>query len=153
SQPATPAPSPSSTPQPQSAPLRRVSLRSVLIALALLPPNIVWVVLMERVDGRAFSTTISLFFTAAFSLLLVTAVNHAVRRFAPQRALRQGELLTIFSLVSIGTAMAGVDFMSPLLSIMAHGFWFATPENGWEKLWPDIPHWLTVQDREALRGY
>jgi len=109
---------------------------------------------MERVDGRVFSTTISLFFTATFSLLLVTALNRLVRRFAPSMALRQGELLTIFSLLSLATAMAGVDFGSPLMTLMAHAFWFARPENGWEQsLWPHLPHWLTVQDREALQGY
>ncbi|HZP83699.1 MAG TPA: DUF6785 family protein [Chthonomonadaceae bacterium] len=136
----------------QAAP-RPISLRSVLIALALIPPNILWVVLMERTDGRAFSTTISLFFTAVFSLLLLTAGNRLLRRFLPHRALRQGELLTIFSMVSIATAMAGVDFLSPLLTLMGHAAWFATPENGWQKFLKDLPAWLTVQDKDALKGY
>ncbi len=137
----------------RTIPVRPVSLRAVLIALALIPPNIVWVVLMERVDGRAFSTTISLFFTATFSLLVLTAANVVAKRIAPGRALRQGELLTIFSMVSLATAMAGVDFLSPLISIMPHEAWFATPENRWADFAAHLPSWLLVNDHEALKGY
>lgn len=138
----------------QLAPVRGVSLRSVLIGLTLIPPNIVWIVLMEKVDGRAFSTTISLFFTAVLSLLLVTTGNRLVRRLAPRHALRQGELLTIFSMVSTATAMAGIDFAQALICLMPHGFYFATPENNWQSLfWKYLPRWLTVSDRDALKGY
>jgi hypothetical protein len=140
-------------PAAQLAPARPVSLRSVTIGLGLIPLNIIWVVLMERVDGRAFSTTISLFFTAVLSLLLVTAANALLRRGMPRYALRQGELLTIFSMVSIATAMAGVDLLSPLITLMGHAAWFATPENGWQKFLHDLPAWLTVSDRQALQGY
>lgn len=133
---------------------RSVSARSVTLGLALIPPNVIWVVLMEKVDGRAFSTTISLFFTAVFSLLLVVAANALVRRLRPALALNQGELLTIFSLLSIGTAIAGLDFGQVLVCMMPHGFWFATPENGWQStIWQYLPRWLTVQDPAALRGY
>ncbi|HZO88188.1 MAG TPA: DUF6785 family protein [Chthonomonadaceae bacterium] len=137
----------------QRAAPRALSLRSVLIGLALIPPDIIWVVLMERVDGRAFSSTISLFFTAVFFLLLVTAANRLVYRLAPRYALRQGELLVVFSMISIATVMPAVDFLSPLISMMPHGYWFATPENNWQSFWQYLPSWLLVSDKEALKGY
>ncbi|MCC6443092.1 MAG: hypothetical protein IT210_06495 [Armatimonadetes bacterium] len=131
-----------------------MSARSVLIALALIPPNIFWVVMMERVDGRVFSTTASLFFTATFSLFLLTAANLLLRRLAPRLALRQGEMLAVFTLLSLATAMAGVDFGSPLMTLMAHAHRFATPENGWQQtILPHLPKWLIVQDQTALREY
>jgi hypothetical protein len=134
--------------------IRPVSVRAVLIGLALIPPNIIWVVWMERIDGRAFSTTISLFFTAVFSLLVLTALNRLLKRFAPRVALRQGELLTVFSMLSLATAMAGVDFGSPLITLMGHGFQFATPSNRWqETFFQYLPRWLTVSDHAALKGY
>jgi len=144
-------PAPGRAAQPDAP--RSVTLRSVLIGLAIIPLNAIWVVLMERVDGRAFSSTISLFFTAAFFLLALTAANHLLRRLAPRRALRQGELLVVFSMVSLATAMAGVDFLSPLIGMMPHGYWFATPDNGWQKFWDFLPAWLTVRDKTALTGY
>ncbi len=134
--------------------LRPVSMRAILIGAALIPANIVWCVLMERVDGRAFSTTASLFFTAVVSLLLVVLLNAWVRRLAPRRALSQGEMLVIFTMLSIATAMAGIDWGMPLVTLIGHGFWFATPSNGWEQSFHAfLPRWLTVSDRTALAGY
>jgi hypothetical protein len=133
---------------------RRVTLRAVLIGAVLIPPNIIWCVLMERVDGRAFSTTASIFFTAVFTLLALVVLNALVQRIAPDRALTQGELLVIFSMLSVATAMAGIDWGMPLITLMGHGFWFATPSNGWEQSFHAfLPRWLTVSDRTALAGY
>jgi hypothetical protein len=137
-----------------SPPLQAVSVRAVLIGAAIIPSNIIWCVLMERVDGRAFSTTASIFFTAVFSLLILVVLNAWIRRVAPSRALSQGELLVIFSMLSVATAMAGIDWGMPLLTLMGHGFWFATPSNGWEETFHAfLPRWLTVSDRTALAGY
>src|SRR6478735_2448334 len=89
---------------------KRVSVRSALLGLALIPPNVIWIVWMERINGGTFSTTLSLFFTAVFSLALLVGLNGLWRRLHPRTALSQGELLTAYSLLCIGTAMAGVDF-------------------------------------------
>jgi hypothetical protein len=109
---------------------------------------------MERVDGRAFSTTLSLFFTAIFSLFFLVVINRGIQRIAPKVALRQGELLTIFSMLSIASAMGAVDFGSPLMTMMGHTAWFATSDNRWLSTFGSyLPRWLTVNDVEALRGY
>lgn len=134
--------------------LRPVTLRAVLVAAAIIPANTAWCVMMERVDGRAFSTTASIFFTAVFSLLVVVLLNALVRRVRPAKALSQGELLVIFTMLSLATAMAGIDWGMPLITLMGHGFWFATPSNGWEQTFHAfLPRWLTVSDRTALAGY
>ncbi len=147
----TPAESqPSSAPQRQTRP---VTPRALLLGLICIPFNTLWVVLMERVDGRAFSSTCSLFFTAVFFLLMIVTGNRFLKRVSPQKALRQGELLTIFSMVSVSTAMCAVDFMSPLITLMGHAAWFSTPSNNWDKFLSSLPSWLTVTDKEALRGY
>jgi len=44
--------------------------------------------------------------------------------------------------------------MQAVLSVLGHGFWFATPENEFKELfWEYLPRWLTVSDRQALQGY
>lgn len=109
---------------------------------------------MERVDGRAFSTTASIFFTAVVTLFGLIVLNWAVGRLRAEWCLSQGELLAIFTMVSIGTAMAGIDWGMPLITLMGHGFWFATPSNNWEATFHAfLPRWLTVNDRNALAGY
>ena len=109
---------------------------------------------MERINNGPFSTTASLFFTAIFSLLILVALNALWRkRFSARTAFRQGELLTAYSLLCIGTAMAAVDFGSPLMTLIAHPFRFGTADNGWERFYAYLPEWLTVRDKDALKGY
>ena len=41
-----------------------------------------------------------------------------------------------------------------LVASLGHGSWFATPENEWsEILLPYMPKWLTVLDKDVLRGF
>lgn len=151
-----PAPQEEEVTSPKLAltPVRPVTLRALLIGLVCVPINTLWVISMERVDGRVFSSTCSLFFTAVFFLLALVTLNRLVlARLAPRKVMRQGELLTIFSMISISTAMCAVDFMSPLITLMGHATWFSTPSNEWEKFFSSLPSWLTVSDREVLRGY
>lgn len=134
--------------------VRPVTARAVLLGALLIPVNAIWVIGMERMDGRVFSTTASIFFTAVFSLLVVVGVNALVRRIRPDKAMAQGEMLTIYTMLSLACAMHGVDWGNPLMTMMGHGTWFATPENGWQKLFGDyLPKWLVVTDRSALAGY
>jgi len=44
--------------------------------------------------------------------------------------------------------------MQILPPVMNYGFWFATPENGWEELfWGHLPSWLVMSDNNIARGY
>ena len=132
---------------------RRIPPRAVLLGLGLIPPNVLWIVWMERIRDSAKSTTGALFFTAVFSLLVVLAVNGVWKKLSPRTALRQGEMLVAYSLLCLGTAMPAVDFLSPLITFMAHPFRFASPENGWERFFAFLPTWLTVRDPVVLAGF
>lgn len=132
---------------------RPIPPRAILLGLALIPPNVAWIVWMERIRDTGRSTTGAMFFTAVFTLIVLVAINALARRIAPRRALRQGELLVAYSLVCLGTAMAAVDFLSPLITFVAHPFRYATADNGWERFFAFLPTWLTVRDPDALAGF
>jgi hypothetical protein len=54
----------------------------------------------------------------------------------------------------MGTAVAGLDMVGMLVTLLGHPFWFATPENEWQTLFLKyIPEWLTVSDTQVLTGY
>lgn len=77
-----------------------------------------------------------------------------MRRVLPRWALRQGELLVIYSMLAIASAICGLDQLQTLVPVVAHPFWHATPENHWQTLFLDkIPPWLTVTDEHALWAY
>jgi hypothetical protein len=131
-----------------------VTLRAVLIALALMPINVFWVVQVELVWYSGHPTCFSLYYNAVFSLILVLLANGALRRWVPKYALRQGELLMVFVMLSLGSSMAGHDTLQILLPALGHVAWFATPENRWgELIIPLLPKELTVSDLRSLEDF
>jgi len=130
-------------------------LRPLLIGSILVFTNCYWIV---RVEGmhccEIHITTISIFFNAVFTLLIVVLLNQLVKKFLPKSSLSNSELLVIYVMLNMGSAIAGHGFMQILIPIMGHGFWYATPENDWANLFHRyLPTWLTVQDMSALKDH
>ncbi len=134
-------------------PPRAVTWRAVVIGLLLIPPNAAFV-MHGYIWGESRPATVSLFFNVVATLLVVVALNALLRRISARWALRQGELLTVYAMLSVATAVCGLDQLQTMVPVVAHPFWHATPENDWENLFlQDMPEWLTVTDPDALWAY
>ena len=134
--------------------LSGVTLRAIIIALIIIPFNNYWIFLTEIVRYAGHPTTISIFYNAVFILLLLVGLNVLIRRIAPKFVFSQGELLTIYIMINISSALAGHDMIQVLVPEMTHPFYFATPENKWAALFLDkIPNWLSVRDKDAMNGF
>ena len=141
-------------PQSPSKPSSSVGWRSIAIGLVLIPINCYWITYIELVQYSAQPTIVSLIFTVVFNVLVLMGFNQILKRFLPQFALSQGELLVIYVMLSVASATAGHSMMEILVSTLGHAFWFATPENDWKDLfWRYIPSWLAVADKGVLSGY
>ncbi|MDE0013239.1 MAG: hypothetical protein OXU36_18995 [Candidatus Poribacteria bacterium] len=139
---------------PSSKPSSPVSWRSIAIGIILIPINCYWITYIELVQYSAQPTIVSLIFTVVFNVLVLIGFNQVFKRFLPQVALSQGELLVIYVMLSVASATAGHSMMEILVSTLGHAFWFATPENDWKDLfWRYIPEWLVVADKSVLSGY
>ncbi len=124
---------------------RSVTFRAVFLGLLLMPANAYWVVMMENIRYSAHPTTISLFFNCIFELVVLTGINGLVARWWPRRALRQGELVLIYSMLCIGSCMAGHDFIQMLIPNLPHPFAQATAANGYAPLFGRfLPRWAMV---------
>ncbi len=131
-----------------------VTVRAVVTGLVLTPINVFWVIQMERNRQTAFPTVFSLFFNAVFILLLLRGANAVLSRLRPQLAYHPAEMLVVYSMICISTALSGIDFIQTLMPLVSYSFWMAGPENRWdEMLNPYLPTWLTVRDRGILQGY
>jgi len=131
-----------------------VTWRSVGLGVVLIPVNAYWVVQMEIIRYSAHPTTVSLFFNAVFSLLVVVLLNFGLRRLRPRWALARGELLVVYTMVCIGSCLAGHDWSQVLVPMLSWPYRFATPENRWESLFLHaLPRWLMVSDKKAIAGY
>ena len=134
--------------------------RAIILGLVLVPVNIYFLMYME-VAGRAvtgsgagpFPSTISLFANAIFFLIVLTLLNSLLeRRFS--FALERTELLVIYVMFTVSTAIVSIDFLDVLVPMMTYPFRFATPENKWaQNMLPYISPWVSVSDPDAVRGW
>ena len=132
---------------------RGVTLRAVLIGLAFVPINVYLVVQWETVWDIQDPTTLTIAFNAVFCLFLVIVVNLPIRRYLPNAALHQGELLTIYSILMVAVPVSGHDFTHSIMGTLGNAHWFATPENEWANLFLGyVPEWLEPQVH-VLDGY
>jgi hypothetical protein len=131
-----------------------VTLRAILIGILLIPANAYWVTKSEVVWASIHATVLSIFFNVIFTLFALSLLNLILRKLVPRFALSYGELLSIYVILCMATSLFGHDMIQILIPLMTYPFWFATPENEWRELfWGYLPKWLTVDDREIMRGY
>ncbi len=135
--------------------------RAILLGLFLIPVNTYFLLYMECVTfggtngmGGPYPTTISIFANAIFFLLVLTGANHLYARRFPKSALTRSELLIIYVMLTINTAIVSIDFMDVLVPMLTYPLHGATPQNEWAKyILPHIPHWLMVTDQAAIKGW
>ena len=134
-----------------------VTFRALVIGLVLVPLNCYWVAHGEGISasaGSSLTSGVSLFFNVVFTLLLLVGFNALCKRLAPKAALKQGELLTIFVMLCLGSSMTGNEFLLNFILSLGHASWYATPENEWSRLFSRyVPDRLAVIDKTALRGF
>ena len=116
--------------------------------------NCYWIVLAEAMFRTIHLTVQSIAFNAVFCLFILVLVNLGLQRYLPRTALTKPELLIIYVMMCMGSTVGGHGFMHMLVPIMAHVYWFATPENDWANLiWPHLPKWMVVSDGTALTNH
>jgi len=130
-----------------------LSWRCFVIALILLPLNYRWQIECEALR-YTFPTLMAPFYNVIFDLLILVLLNLPLKRFLPKYALTGSEFLGLYVLMSMSVLLMSYDMFLPLVSIIAHAFWFASPENEWIPLFGRfLPDWLTISDKETLRHF
>ncbi len=108
----------------------------------------------EIIVATVHATVLSLPFASVFATTIVLLVNCLFQRFGRNMALSRAEVLTFYGMMATATTLFSIDTMTLLIPMIGHPFWFATPENRWaEQFHPHLPAWLTVADKDVLRGY
>lgn len=140
----------------EQTPARRrhaVSNRAVILGLLLIPVNCYWMAVMEIKWNSLDTTCVSLFFHVIFMVLLLTALNALFRLKFPKQALTQPELLTVYIMLSLASAVMGRDTLENLLPVLGHLFYFADATNRYDRFWPHVPKWMAPHDLSALKAY
>lgn len=136
--------------------------RAILLGLVLVPVNVYFLLYMEIATNRGtagtgggpYPSTISLFANCILFLIALTLINRLLSSFTPSIALKRGELLVIYVMLTISTAIVSIDFLDVLVPMMTFPFRTASPENRWaETILPHIPRWLSVSDPVAVKAW
>lgn len=87
-------------------------------------------------------------------LVLVGLVNPLLKLVHRPLGLRTGELIVVYAMMIVASAIPTWGLVTNLLHILTRPFYYATPENGWDALiQPLIPEWLAPRDPEVARGF
>ena len=142
------------TTQGRNSSTTHITGRSLLLGVLLIPINVYWMTIVEVKYYSLDGSCLPLFIQPIFIMFVCVVANLILKRIAPQRILRQGELLTIYIMVAISCTFAGHDTMQNMFGSIAHPFRFATEENEWQTLFfRYLPSWLTVSDQQSLQGF
>lgn len=132
----------------------RLRKRAIALGVLLLPVNAFWQVDMEFVRYSAHPSGVSLFFNCIFALVVLVALNGLILRVRRSLALTQAELLLVYSMLCIGTCMAGHDFGQVLVGTLAWPYAFSTPAHDYQRvLGNTLPRWAMVHNADALYGF
>ncbi|UCH35597.1 MAG: hypothetical protein JSV65_04405 [Armatimonadota bacterium] len=87
-------------------------------------------------------------------LLLVVVVNRALVRLRERWGLSRGELLLIYVMMLVASAVPARAFLAYVLTVPAGGYYYATPENEWLLLlMPYMKPWLAPHNPETVTHF
>lgn len=133
-----------------------IRLRAFIVGLLLIPAAGLWIFGGEMggaVQRYTFATWAAPFYNAVYILLILTVLNLPLRRYVPALALNSLELLAIYAMVSVGSALISSDLQGILVTLMGYPTYFADDINNWDRLFGNaLPRWLIVTDKAALTG-
>ena len=100
--------------------------------------------------GLSSATPAAFFLLFVLLLTLQTALGALNRAWAFSR----GELVTIFVMMAVATAIPTRGVVGMLLPMMTGTFYYATPENQWADLvHPFLSEWMVVFDPVAVKAF
>jgi hypothetical protein len=99
-------------------------------------------------------TRVSLVSTMLFVFFWLVMVNRLWRRWNPAKAFGQGELLVIFSLMSVASAFPGADMGSVLVQLWTEGIHAANDVNKYSTtVLPFVLDWIRITDPKIVKVY
>ena len=88
-----------------------------------------------------------------FLLFLIVALNGVVKAGARRYALTQGELVLIYSMLLVSTAVGGIGMVQFHIAGLAAPYYFASGSNGWEKMHEFIPWFFAPTNPDVIGAF
>jgi hypothetical protein len=124
------------------------------VTVPLIIVNCDWIANSEIRNNLTEGTVSTLFMGVLFILFLLTLINLAVRKVAgPLASLNQAELLAIYTLLSISSALAGVSFLGFLPLCLAIPSHYASTTPGAGEIPYLLPSYMGPRNPAVLLGF
>lgn len=140
-----------------------VRLRAFILGAVLIPLNCLWLSQMEMATqyspgygGGPYPTTFSLFANVVFLLVGLSLLNAILGRLKPTWALRRSELLVIYLMLSIASAVDSIDYMDVLVPMITHVHRYDNPAAGRPyavEMVPYLPRVFVLTEPEAVKAW
>jgi len=137
--------------------------RAIVIGALLVPLNCFWLSQMEMATryaagygGGPYPTTFSLFANVIVILLVLRALNGLLQHARPEWALRPPELLVIYTMLCIASAVDAIDFIDVLIPMVTHLHRYDDPAAGRdyaEQIIAYLPRHFMLEDADAVRAW
>ena len=135
-------------------PNSRLSFRAVLIGL-------LWVVFQSAVAGYIHGNSIGQLIANHLPLgglflltMLVLVINPLIHQIKGTTPFSEAELVLIWIMVSVASAVPGYGMMEFLFPILVGPLHNATDQNQWKSvLLPHIPDWAYISDIQAVQNF
>jgi len=87
-------------------------------------------------------------------ILVLSLANFLSTLWRRSAALNRRELLVVYVMMIVASAIPEMGLAEELLPIIAGAFYYATPENEWAELFhPYIKDWLVVREPEVVQQF
>jgi len=130
----------------------KVTLRSVLIGLLLTPATCMFLVLTEVMWRSGYPSILSLMYHVMFVVFWLVLLNLLLKRYKPSWALSPAEILVVYTMLSIASALCGHDMLQVLVPALSHLHRTYALDGRFYEILPHVPSWLVVEDPVALES-
>lgn len=115
-----------------------VTPRAVVLGFLAIVPAVFWGVYGDVVSQTDLTST-SLMMPPVLIITALLVANCFLGRFKPHLKLSQGELLTIYAMLTVSVVLSGMGMLQFLCTTLGAVPHFKTPQNGWESYLGYVP--------------
>jgi len=131
-----------------------LTLRAFLIGLGLCFFIGLWIPYSDNlVQGSRMGLWTTQSAATFLFFLLAGGINSLLRWVRPTTALRPGELLAIFIMISVANAVPSRGVVANLFPLLTSAYYYATAENQWAQLLlPHMTDWMGFSDKAGIEN-
>ncbi|MFA5858086.1 MAG: DUF6785 family protein, partial [Elusimicrobiota bacterium] len=135
----------------QNEQISGLTFRAFIISIILVVIATVWIGRSELITNACQISESVPPIPAVAGLLLLVLLNPVLNKISTKLRLNRAEVLVIYSVMTMAVSMSAVGVARVFFPFITVPYYYATPENQFDKLAEYIPSWVAPQNKEVIR--